>query len=807
MMNYINITVRGKIARAEARARVVCGNSDYAVRFDFDEEWEAYDLKTARFVTEDGSYTDVQFEGEDCAVPILRNARTLLVGVFAGNLRTTTAALIHAVPCITDPDGTPADPTPDVYAQIMERFNAIEAPAAVLYTAQELTDEQKATARENIGAEVAHNGAEEVRINVVRADNGREKTFTYYVTLGQIIQPAEPVTKDVYTAFLGLSLFGSSATAAAFSGVTPGEIKRWDLLRQNGYVSDGLCIISADARNYTKNFQYRPDLRRVLYAMSSITVSGKATYDIEAGALIDSDTHFRRFVELQDDTAEQFAMKSAPTEDMHIATKGYVDGRVTQSDWEQNDETASDYIKNRPFYEGVIETLLDPTIENWRKNESVKCSWRVAGVDYIDIYPSDLEHGAGFQYKLGDVTVDVWHGAGILNIKPSDADVHILKRESNIKQIDPKFIPERLFDATGATNAEITAALQENKLCYVRDADGFWFCNSYDRNSSTESYSATFYRIAEGAYSSIDYTSKRWTSDGGFDDKRVIEAVSTITLKDMAMTVVDAYDEITPQSVKTVNGICVGAGSGQGSKTPPSGMTFPIIFSLGPTSHGTGSAWVRDADGVVWKGSTDYGTLRVTAVPDVHLNITGATVGQIAKITAVDDSGKPTAWEAVDMPSGGGGDLSWIEVADITTEEQTQQLIISTDKDGRPISRYNALEMISLIYVPADATQTSNNGNLWIYPYPKIGTTFYRYVANFATWKTITRTQSYAWAGSTTGVLWTPASSSLALSNVVDMNGDADFMSGLCVYVHQSGDHIPAGTRVRIAVLSKGVTA
>ena len=30
-----------------------------------------------------------------------------------------------------------------------------------------------------------------------------------------------------------------------------------------------------------------------------------------------------------------------------------------------------------------------------------------------------------------------------------------------------------------------------------------------------------------------------------------------------------------------------------------------------------------------------------------------ATVGQIAKITAVDDSGKPTAWEAVDMSGGG----------------------------------------------------------------------------------------------------------------------------------------------------------
>jgi len=36
------------------------------------------------------------------------------------------------------------------------------------------------------------------------------------------------------------------------------------------------------------------------------------------------------------------------------------------------------------------------------------------------------------------------------------------------------------------------------------------------------------------------------------------------------------------------------------------------------------------------------------------MDITGATVGQIAKITAVDASGVPTAWGPVDMPSGGG---------------------------------------------------------------------------------------------------------------------------------------------------------
>lgn len=48
------------------------------------------------------------------------------------------------------------------------------------------------------------------------------------------------------------------------------------------------------------------------------------------------------------------------------------------------------------------------------------------------------------------------------------------------------------------------------------------------------------------------------------------------------------------------------------------------------------------------------------ATADPSLGITGATPGQIAKITAVDASGVPTAWSPADMPSGGGiHDVSW----------------------------------------------------------------------------------------------------------------------------------------------------
>ena len=38
---------------------------------------------------------------------------------------------------------------------------------------------------------------------------------------------------------------------------------------------------------------------------------------------------------------------------------------------------------------------------------------------------------------------------------------------------------------------------------------------------------------------------------------------------------------------------------------------------------------------------------------DISLGLTSATVGQIIKVKAIDESGKPTAWEAANMPSGG----------------------------------------------------------------------------------------------------------------------------------------------------------
>ena len=58
---------------------------------------------------------------------------------------------------------------------------------------------------------------------------------------------------------------------------------------------------------------------------------------------------------------------------------------------------------------------------------------------------------------------------------------------------------------------------------------------------------------------------------------------------------------------------------------------------------------------------------------DLSLGITGATVGQIAKITAVDTDGKPTAWEAVDVA----GDETWEKIADIELRADTAAYVLA----------------------------------------------------------------------------------------------------------------------------------
>lgn len=133
-MPDIYIDISEKIAQVRGNPSIVCGNSDYTAHFLFDSEWDAYTTKTARFLRyQDGIpvYTDTLFSGDSVPIPVLSATHELAVGVYAGDIRTTTPARIPCSRCITDSAPSHENPDADVYVQLLAYLASLkpQAPA------------------------------------------------------------------------------------------------------------------------------------------------------------------------------------------------------------------------------------------------------------------------------------------------------------------------------------------------------------------------------------------------------------------------------------------------------------------------------------------------------------------------------------------------------------------------------------------------------------------------------------------------------------------------------------------------------
>lgn len=109
-----------------------------------------------------------------------------------------------------------------------------------------------------------------------------------------------------------------------------------------------------------------------------------------------------------------------------------------------------------------------------------------------------------------------------------------------------------------------------------------------------------------------------------------------------------------------------------------------VIRNDGKVNLNTKYLQIRNLTQEITSESTNDKYPSAKAVYDyVHasgINIAGATVGQIAKIAAVDENGVPTEWVPVDMPSGGesGGNKKWTKIIDIEIAETTNRFTVDT---------------------------------------------------------------------------------------------------------------------------------
>ena len=129
-MKNLNITVSNKVATYHQRdGFIVCGNSDYQIFFAFDSEWESYLAreKTARFKW-NGGFKDVPFWGTTVAVPIIENATQVEVGVYVGDLSTTTPAVIpcsKSILCGSESEYIPHDEARTLDERVTEAKTAL----------------------------------------------------------------------------------------------------------------------------------------------------------------------------------------------------------------------------------------------------------------------------------------------------------------------------------------------------------------------------------------------------------------------------------------------------------------------------------------------------------------------------------------------------------------------------------------------------------------------------------------------------------------------------------------------------------
>ena len=165
-----------------------------------------------------------------------------------------------------------------------------------------------------------------------------------------------------------------------------------------------------------------------------------------------------------------------------------------------------------------------------------------------------------------------------------------------------------------------------------------------------------------------------------------------------------------------------------GNKGEPGAAGAPGKDGLTPHIGENGNWWIGDTDtGISAKGvkgntgdkgengdtgpQGPVGPQGPAGKDGAGMDITGATVGQIAKISAVDENGKPTAWVPVDMPTGGedgGSAAGWTLLCDktITVEDATvieENLLQSSE---------NMVEFLGIFAWTKNASTQSGNDSM-----------------------------------------------------------------------------------------------
>ena len=151
--------------------------------------------------------------------------------------------------------------------------------------------------------------------------------------------------------------------------------------------------------------------------------------------------------------------------------------------------------------------------------------------------------------------------------------------------------------------------------------------------------------------------------------ENLVAAINEAATKGMAsiyMRVAEGYIEYSGDGVSWKQLIAV-----EELKGATVDIVTPTAESTDTQAASAKAVWDMLGGGGGSGGSGGSGT-------DISLSVTGASIGDIIKVKAVDSTGKPTAWEAAE--------LGMRLIRAITLTEQTDRVDITTDENGNTFS-------------------------------------------------------------------------------------------------------------------------
>ena len=625
----------------------------------------------------------------------------------------------------------------------------------VRYNEQTLTDEQKAQVRENIGA----GSSDSVTADELNGYLYYKQPPIYRIeetgnAMNIYINLADLVNGGYY--YFNTALQVPESTAGMYSLYYIVACK--DGTEFNVSTSQGTKGYNLGAPFKINNFT------AMSYMPNPIVIQFEDTYtrQITVGGTIDTATNLTKTTTYNSKyLSTQNQYEYIPTKDYHPSTKKYVDDAAatvnesvnavsalvgdvsvatqindallnSQADWNQNDSSADNYVKNRPFYEltgtltwdGNTDGLVSVADAFYKVADAVLSLSDVANgysvvvpafgtVTEVDTPPEEIADGivliggAIVSVAESGVGVDVdglsFPEAGTYFMKTVDVCVGSLTINGytgfiTVKKIDPKY----LYNADWSVNDEISPAYVKNRPFYEEDG----VVHTLDAKYLPEEYATVTEMEAvqtavEAAQSTADNNainlltlknitaampiSSIWRSITYGNGKFVVMGASSnaaYSEDGITWTATTMPSSTDWESVAYGNGKFVVVASDSIVAYSEDGITWVQITTpsspwLSRVTYGNGkfvavasnsNRVAYSEDGITWRNDCDIFTQNAEDVTDTLKNVLvgcdpipnpeTATVGQTIVVKTVDENGKPTEWECVDMVSDDGSSVT-----------------------------------------------------------------------------------------------------------------------------------------------------